>query len=131
MLGRLENPIYSNSCSVKNYKPVCVTCWQKFIETDSRLFNFARAYKVASVTAWSRWSPLNFLSFFESFRKDSKELSSMSLHNEISIAIKCLQDFPNSMITELLIGTDLKFKDLIFGARYPILLIKSLEISVL
>jgi hypothetical protein len=35
------------------------------------------------------------------------------------------------MITELLIGTDLKFKDLIFGAKYPILLIKSFEISVL
>ena len=45
--------------------------------------------------------------------------------------VKCLQDFPNSMITELLIGTDLRFNDLILGARYPVLLIKSLDISVL
>ena len=49
-------------------------------------------------------------------------------NKEMSIDVKFLQDFPNSTITELLMGTEVRMSDLIFGARYPILLIRSLEI---
>jgi len=49
----------------------------------------------------------------------------------MSIDVKFLHDFPSSIITELLIGTETSTRDLIFGAKYPILFIRSLEISVL
>jgi hypothetical protein len=59
------------------------------------------------------------------------DVSSKLLHKEISISTKFLHDFPNSMITSFVIETEVNNNVLIFGARYPILLIKSLEISVL
>lgn len=49
----------------------------------------------------------------------------------MSIDVRFLHDFPNYMITELEIGTDATERLFIFGARYPILFIKSFDMSVL
>jgi hypothetical protein len=49
----------------------------------------------------------------------------------MSIDVRFLHDFPNSIITELEIGTDARERLFTFGARYPILFIKSFEMSVL
>lgn len=47
------------------------------------------------------------------------------------IAYNFLQDLPNSTRTLLVMGMPVKFNSFMFGAKYPILLIRSLEISVL
>lgn len=44
---------------------------------------------------------------------------------------KLLQDLPSSTKTLLVIGTPVKLSSFILGAKYPILFIKSLEMSVL
>lgn len=81
--------------------------------------------------ACSMWSARRRFNFFESFRKEIKEVSSMSLQSDMSIEVRFLQDLPNSMMTALLIGTEVRTRDLIFEARYPILLMSSFEMSVL
>ena len=81
--------------------------------------------------ACSMWSARRRFNFFESLRKEIKEVSSMSLQSEMSIEVRCLQDLPNSMMTALLIGTEVRIRDFIFEARYPILLMSSFEMSVL
>ena len=40
----------------------------------------------------------------------------------MSIEVRFLQDLPSSMMTALLMGTEVSTNDLILGARYPILL---------
>jgi hypothetical protein len=47
------------------------------------------------------------------------------------MASKNLHEIPNSMRTSLVMGTAVRFNYLILGARYPILLMSSLEMSVL
>ena len=47
------------------------------------------------------------------------------------IAYSFLHDLPNYTSTLFVIGTPVKFIYLMLGARYPILLIKSLDMSVL
>ena len=47
----------------------------------------------------------------------------MSLHKEMSMEVRFLQDLPNSMMTALVMGTEVRIRDFMFGARYPILLI--------
>lgn len=54
-----------------------------------------------------------------------------SLHKEISISSRFLQDFPNYINTAFVIGTFDNLKDFMLGARYPILLMSSFEIFVL
>lgn len=52
-------------------------------------------------------------------------------HFEIFIAYSFLHDLPNYTSTLFVIGTAVRFNYLIFGAKYPILFIRSFEISVL
>ncbi len=131
MFGRLDRPSSSNSWSQKNYNPVAVTSLQKLILKIYKSLSFDRTSRVASVMEFSIWSARRCLSFLESFKKESNEVQSIPLHKEMSIDVRFLQDFPNSIMTELLIGTETNTRDLIFGARYPILLMRSLEISFL
>lgn len=57
--------------------------------------------------------------------------SSISSHLEMLIDYKFLHDLPSYTSTLFVIGTPVKLSSLILGAKYPILFIKSLEISVL
>lgn len=131
MLGMLDNPNYSNSFIHIAYKPADVIWLQKFIFKTSKFLSLDKAYKLASVITFYIWFALNFLNFWEVFKNDNIESSSSYLHKEISISLSYLHDFPSSMMTEFVIGTEERFKLFRFGARYPILLIRSLEISIL
>lgn len=57
--------------------------------------------------------------------------SSSWVQSEILIAVRCLQEMPSSMMTSLVMGTAVRLSSLMLGARYPILLISSLEMSSL
>lgn len=45
------------------------------------------------------------------------------MHREMLISAKCLHDLPNSKMTALVIGTEVRIRLLMLGARYPILFI--------
>ena len=74
MLGSVDSPSSSNSCSIKNYNPVAVICLQKLMLRTSKFLTLDKASRLASVRECSRWSALKRLSFFESLRKESKEV---------------------------------------------------------
>jgi len=57
--------------------------------------------------------------------------SSSCLQREILISVSCLHDLPSSIITGLVIGTAVRLRDLRLGAKYPILLMRSLDMSFL
>lgn len=74
MFGKLDKPSSSNSWSHKYYKPVAVTCLQKLMLKTSNDLSFDKASRLASVKECSRWLAWKLLSFFESFRNESKEV---------------------------------------------------------
>ncbi len=69
--------------------------------------------------------------FFLSLKKEMKEASVRFAQSEISMASSYLQDLPNSIRTASVMGTAVSTSYFRLGARYPILLMRSFEMSFL